>query len=265
MSLLRIENLHVSVGEEEILRGINLEVKNEEAHVLMGPNASGKTTLVLALIGYPSYRVTKGHILFDGEDISSLRIDEKARLGIGVAFQHPPTIRGVKLRDLLRLCAGLEPWNPSKEPHDTFASMLLKEVGMDPKLYLNRDVNFGFSGGEKKRVEVAQIFALRPRLMIFDEPDSGVDIDSLKLIGNRINSFAAEHGSATIVITHYRHILPYIKPEFVHVLYEGRIVSSGNPNQIVEKLEKLGYEGYVKNLIDLGGESNERSHAEMVL
>lgn len=254
MSLLRIKNLHVNVGEEEVLRGINLEVKNGETHVLMGPNASGKTTLVLTLTGYPSYKVTKGSILFDGKDISGLRIDERARLGIGIAFQHSPTIRGVKLGDLLRLCAGLEPWNPSKEPRETFASMVLREVGMDPRLYLNRDVNVGFSGGERKRVEVAQILALRPRLMIFDEPDSGVDIDSLKLIGNRISNFAAELGSATIVITHYRHILHYVKPEIVHVLYNGRIVSSGNPNKVVEKLEKVGYEGYVKNLTNLGGE-----------
>lgn len=251
MSLLRIENLHVCVEEQEILHGVNLEVNDGETHVLMGPNASGKTSLVLTLIGYPSYKVTKGHIVFDNEDISSLGIDERARLGIGVAFQHPPTIRGLKLRDLLRLCAGLEPWNPSKEPCEPFASRILKEVGMNPGLYLNRDVNVGFSGGEKKRVEVAQIFALRPKLMIFDEPDSGVDIDSLKLIGNKISSLAAELGSATIVITHYRHIIPYVKPEVVHVLYDGRIVSSGNPDEIVEKLEKLGYEGYIKNLTNL--------------
>lgn len=252
MALLRIENLHVSVGEQEILHGVNLEVNSGETHVFMGPNASGKTTLVLTLVGYPAYKVTKGRILFDGKDISSLRIDERARLGIGVAFQHPPTIRGVKLRDLLRLCAGLEPWNPTKERCEPFASKILKEVGMDPGLYLNRDVNLGFSGGEKKRIEVAQIFALRPRLMIFDEPDSGVDIDSLKLIGNRISSLAAELGSATMVITHYRHVIPYIKPRVVHVLYDGRIVSSGNPNKIVEKLEKIGYEGYVKDLTDRG-------------
>ena len=251
MSLLRIENLHVCVEEQKILHGVNLEVNDGETHVLMGPNASGKTSLVLTLIGYPSYKVTKGHIVFDNEDISSLGIDERARLGIGVAFQHPPTIRGLKLRDLLRLCAGLEPWNPSKEPCEPFASRILKEVGMNPGLYLNRDVNVGFSGGEKKRVEVAQIFALRPKLMIFDEPDSGVDIDSLKLIGNKISSLAAELGSATIVITHYRHIIPYVKPEVVHVLYDGRIVSSGNPDEIVEKLEKLGYEGYIKNLTNL--------------
>ena len=250
MALLRMENLHVSVGEQEILHGVNLEVNNGETHVLMGPNASGKTTLVLTLVGYPAYKITKGHILFNGKDISSLTIDERARLGIGVAFQHPPTIRGVKLRDLLRLCAGLEPWNPTKEPNEPFASKMLKEVGMDPRLYLNRDVNLGFSGGEKKRIEVAQIFALRPRLMIFDEPDSGVDIDSLKLIGNRISSLATELGSATMVITHYRHVIPYIKPRVVHVLYDGRIVSSGNPNKIVEKLEKIGYEGYVKDLTD---------------
>jgi len=253
MSLLRIENLHVSVRGREILHGVNLEVNDSETHVLMGPNASGKTSLVLTLIGYPAYKVAKGRILFDGRDISSLRIDERARLGMGVAFQNPPTIRGVKLRDLLRLCGGLEPWNPIKEPYELFASKILKEVSMDPRLYLNRDVNVGFSGGEKKRIEVAQIFALRPRLMIFDEPDSGVDIDSLKLIGNRISRLVAELGSATIVITHYRHIIHYLKPKVVHVLYDGRIVSSGNPNKILEKLEKIGYDGYVRNLTDLGG------------
>lgn len=254
MPLLRIENLHASVGEQKILQGVNLEVDNGETHVLMGPNASGKTTLVLTLIGYPAYKVTKGRILFDGKDVSSLRIDERVRLGIGVTFQHSPAIRGVKLRSLLRLCAGLESWNPSKEPCELFATKILKEVGMDPRLYLNRDINVGFSGGEKKRIEVAQIFALRPRLMIFDEPDSGVDIDSLKLIGNGISSLATELRSATIVITHYRHIIPYIKPKVVHVLYNGKIVNSGNPNEIVKNLEKLGYEGYIRNLADLEGQ-----------
>jgi len=231
-----------------------LEVNDGETHVLMGSNASGKTTLVFALIGYPAYKVTKGSMVFDGKDISSLKIGERARLGIGIAFQHSPTIRGVKLRDILRLCACLEPWNSSKEPCELFASKILKEVGMNPGLYLNRDVNVGFSGGEKKRSELAQIFALRPKLMIFDEPDSGIDIDSLKLIGNRISNLTAELGNATIVITHYRHIIPYMKPRVVHVLYDGRIVSSGKPDEIVEKLEKLGYEGYVKNLNDLRGE-----------
>lgn len=247
MFLLKIENLHVNVGRHEILRGVDLEVKNGETHVIMGPNASGKTTLVLTLIGYPAYKVTKGRILFDGKDISNLSINERARLGIGVAFQHPPTIRGVKVRDVLRLCVGLDPWDPMKEKHETVAGEMLKEVGMDPALYSTRDLNVGFSGGEKKRIEVAQILALRPKLMVFDEPDSGVDMDSLRLIGNRISSLAAELGSATLLITHYRYIISYVKPNIIHVLYGGKIVNSGG-YEIVEKLEKLGYEGYVKDL-----------------
>ena len=248
MPLLKIKNLHVSVDKREILHGINLEIDKGETHILMGPNASGKTSLVLAMIGYPAYKITGGQILFDGKDVSRLRIDERVKLGIGVTFQNPPAIRGVKLRDLLRLCAGLKPWNPLEEPHEGFASKILEQVGMNSKLYLSRDVNIGFSGGERKRVEVAQILCLKPKLMVLDEPDSGVDIDSLKLIGNRINSLATELGSAVLVITHYRHVLPYLKPDFVHVLYDGQIVDSGDPNKIVSKLEELGYGGYVKSL-----------------
>ncbi len=246
MALLKIRNLHVSVDNRKILHGVNLKIDRGETHIIMGPNASGKTTLAMTMIGYPAYRVTKGQILFEGKDICNLGIHDRAQLGIAVTFQNPPAIRGVKLRDLLRLCAGLEPWNPLKEPHEAFASKVLEEVGMNSELYLNRDVNLGFSGGEKKRVEVAQMLCLKPKLMVLDEPDSGVDLDSLKLIGNKINGLATELGSAVLVITHYRHILPYLKPRFVHILYNGRIVDSGDSGRIIPRLEELGYEGYVK-------------------
>lgn len=242
--MLKIKNLHVEVEGREILHGVCLEIHEGETHVIMGPNASGKTTLVLTILGHPTYRITKGCILFDGMDISRLSVTERVKLGIGVAFQHPPIIKGVKLRDLLRVCAGLEPKNPMVNVQNDYEGKLLEEVGMKPELYLNRDINLGFSGGERKRIELAQILAMRPRLAIFDEPDSGVDIDSLRLIGRKIADLTREFRCATIVITHYRHILPYIRPDVVHVLYAGRLVKSGDPSEIIDELERTGYETF---------------------
>lgn len=244
MALLEVKDLHVEVGGKEILRGVNLEIDKGEVHVLLGPNASGKTTLAMAIVGMPTYKVSKGEIIFDGTNLIDLSIDERARTGIGFAFQFPPSIRGVKLRDLIRLCGGKEPWDPSKDPEERFATEVLKKVGL-PTNFRDRDVNVGFSGGERKRSELAQILAMKPYLTILDEPDSGVDIDSLKLIGGRVDSFVKETGSSLLLITHYRHVLRYIEADFAHVMCGGMILVSGDPEDILSKIEEQGYCAYV--------------------
>jgi len=245
MSLL-IKDLHVNVGEKSVLHGVNLKIEKKEIHVLMGPNACGKTTLALVVMGYPAYRITRGQIVFDGHELSGKDVSERAKLGIGLAYQNPPEVCGVKLRDLIRLLAGKGPWDPLKEPEESFATKFLGRVGLNPESFLGRDINLGFSGGERKRSELAQIFAMKPRLMILDEPDSGVDIDSLKLVGREISKVVIELGSSVLIITHHRHILQYLSPKVVHVMYNGRIVSSGEPEVLTPEIEEKGYEGYVK-------------------
>ena len=260
MALLEIQDLHVSIGAQEVLKGVNLAVDAGETHVLLGPNASGKTTLIMTLVGYPLYKITKGKILFNGANINQMPIYERAKLGLSVAFQTPPEIRGVKLRDIIRLSAGVEPWNPFKEPNETFATPLLHGIGLDPTAFRDRDVNVGFSGGEKKRSELAQVFAMKPKLMVLDEPDSGVDIDSLKMVGNAVSKYARENHCAVLVVTHYRHILPYIKPNVAHLLCGGTLIVSGDPYEIFSKIEEKGYCAYidvcppaVKALLEKGG------------
>lgn len=248
MSLLEVKDLKVAVKGKLILHDVNLKVENGETHVLLGPNACGKTTLALAIIGYPAYKIVNGKILFEGRNLEGLSIDERARLGIGIAYQNSPSVRGVKMRDIIRLCGGLEPFNQSRESEGEFASRILGRVGLNPKEYLSRDVNLGFSGGERKRSELAQVFAMKPKLMILDEPDSGVDIDSLKLIGNEISRVVKEIDCSVLVITHHRHILNYLKPEKAHILYGGRIIGSGNPDEIIGVVEDIGYHAYAKKL-----------------
>jgi len=243
---LKLEDLHVEVSGREILSGVSLEVHDGEVHVIMGPNASGKTTLVLSILGHPAYKITKGRILFEGKDLSGLSVAERVKLGIGVAFQNPPAIRGVKLRDILEMCMKLS--SPSIDDLEKSMISLLSEVGLEPSVYLSRDINVGFSGGEKKRIEIAQVIAMRPKLMIFDEPDTGIDIDSLRLVGRKIRKAIEELGSATIIITHYRHILPFVEPDVIHVLLRGKIVRSGEPEEVLTEIERLGYKGYVMKL-----------------
>ncbi len=244
MALLEIKDLHVEVNGKEILSGVNLEIGKGEVHVLLGPNASGKTTLVMSLIGIPPYKVSKGEIIFDGTNIVNLSIDKRARKGIGFAFQFPPAISGVKLRDIIRLCGGKEPWDPSKGQEEIFATEALKKVGL-PKNFRDRDVNVGFSGGERKRSELAQIFAMKPQLLVLDEPDSGVDIDSLKLIGGQVDGFIKETGGSLLLITHHRHILQYIDADLAHVMCDGKIAVSEHPEDILSKIEEQGYCAYM--------------------
>jgi len=244
MALLEVKDLHAKVDGKEILRGVDLEICEGEVHVLLGPNASGKTSLALTLIGMPAYEVSNGKILFDGENIVDLDAAQRAKKGMGFAFQFPPAIRGVKLRDIIRLCSGKGPWDPSKEPEEKFATEMLEKVGLPPN-FKDRDVNVGFSGGERKRSELAQILAMKPRFMVLDEPDSGVDVDSLKLIGKRIDEFVKETGCSLLLITHYRHILQYVESDFAHVMCRGKIVVTGEPEDILSRIEEEGYCAYV--------------------
>lgn len=249
--MLKINDLWVNVDGKEILKGVNLEIGERETHALIGANASGKTTLVLTIMGYPSYEVTRGDILFKGEELKDKPIEERARKGIGCAFQHSPEVRGVKLRDVIRLCGGLEPWDPLREGEEAFASEILKRVGLGES-FKGRDLNLGFSGGERRRSELAQILAMRPKLMILDEPDSGVDIDSIKLIGEELRRAVQELESSVLVITHHRHILQYLKADIVHVMDKGRIVISGDPDEIIAAIEEKGYERYLEATIGFG-------------
>jgi len=243
--VLKVENLYVRAGGREVLRGVWLEVGEGETHIIMGPNASGKTSLAMAIMGHPAYEIMRGKVLFQGTDITGLSMPERVKLGIGLAFQNPPAIRGVKVRDVLAACAGLKP----EASREDVVSGLLEAVGLEPELYLRRDLNLGFSGGEKKRMELAQLLAMRPKLAILDEPDSGVDVDSLKLIGSRIAELARRPGCATIIITHYRHILSYVEADTIHIMYDGRVVFSGEPGPVLELVEEKGYEGFVKEVV----------------
>lgn len=245
--MLEVKDLWVNVAGKEVLRGVNFTVRDGETHALLGPNACGKSSLALTILGYPQYEIEKGSLIFDGEKIAGKNIYERAKLGIALAYQNPPEVRGVKMRDVIRLSAGKSPWNPLLAGNENFSTNFIKRAGLDAS-FSERDVNLGFSGGEKKKSELAQVFALRPKLMILDEPDSGVDIDSLKFIGNELNKAIDEIGSSALLITHHRHILQYLRVDVVHIMYGGRIITSGEPERIIPKVEKLGYESYVKKV-----------------
>ncbi|MEK7812152.1 MAG: Fe-S cluster assembly ATPase SufC [Candidatus Desantisbacteria bacterium] len=263
MSLLEIKDLHVEIEGKKVLNGLNLTMKQGEVHVIMGPNGSGKSTLTMTIMGYPGYKITAGTITFardatsargatsardaisSGTELNPMPIYERAKLGISIAYQTPPEIRGVKLRDIIRIAASKPIWNPYDEPEENIATPLLKKVGLNPEQFRDRDIGVGFSGGERKRAEIAQVFAAMPRLMILDEPDSGVDIDSLKTIAIDLGEYIKEHGCACLIITHYRHILPYLKPDIAHVMCGGKIMKSGNPFEIFTKIEEHGYCEYL--------------------
>ncbi|MCI4455720.1 MAG: Fe-S cluster assembly ATPase SufC [Sulfolobus sp.] len=248
MADLVVENLHVEVEGKEVLKGVNLEVNRGEVHVLMGPNGSGKTTLSLALMGHPKYRITKGRILLEGEDITGLEPHERARKGLFLAFQNPIEISGVRLSTLLTLEAN-RVFGSSIKPEETFSVIrdVAKRVGLSESL-LNRNVFEGFSGGEKKRTEIAQMLLLKPKIAILDEPDSGVDVDGLKIIADNISKLLQENGTGFLIITHYRRILEYVKPTKVHVMYKGKIVVSGG-EELSAKIDREGYESVVKGAV----------------
>jgi Fe-S cluster assembly ATP-binding protein len=244
--LLEIEDLHVSVDGKELLKGINLKVDYCEIVAVMGHNASGKTTLALTLAGFPQYAVTKGRIMFNGKDITCATIDERARMGLALAFQAPPAIRGIRLGHVISLAGGVNPWQPKPGDDLNLPKEMLEKVNLEPSSYINRELNVGFSGGERKRSELAQIFAMKPKMMILDEPDSGVDIDSLKIVGNSLRDYYESIKCAMIIITHHRHILQYLEPSKVHILSSGKVAITGSYSDLMPKIESIGYERLIK-------------------
>lgn len=242
--MLNIKNLKASIEGQEILKGINLEVKSGEVHAIMGPNGSGKSTLASVLAGREEYEVASGSITFLGKDLLDLAPEERAHLGLFLAFQYPVEIPGVSSTNFLKTALNQVRESKGLDPLDAVSFLkLLKEkmalVEIDQAL-LSRSLNEGFSGGEKKRNEIFQMAVLEPRLAILDETDSGLDIDALKIVANGVNTLKSPD-TATIVVTHYQRLLDYIVPDYVHVLYDGRIVKSGGKELALE-LEAKGYD-----------------------
>ncbi len=245
--ILKIENLQAKVAEEDlqILKGVDLELNAGEIHAIMGPNGSGKSTLSKVLAGHPGYEVTGGRVLFKGEEILELEADERSQAGIFLAFQYPVEIPGVSIANFLRTALQAHMGDEELDLFD-FQDLLLdrmKMLEMDPA-FAERPVNDGFSGGEKKRNEILQMACLKPTLALMDETDSGLDIDALRIVSEGVNKLKAENPDMTVLlITHYQRLLNYIKPDFVHVMVEGRIVESGGP-EIALQLEEEGYKDW---------------------
>lgn len=242
--MLKIKNLHASVEDTKILKGLNLEVKNGEVHAIMGPNGSGKSTLASVIAGREDYDVTEGIIDFQDKDLKELGPEERAREGIFLAFQYPIEIPGVSTTNFMKTAVNQIRESKGKKPLDAVAFLkLMKEkmklVNIRQDL-LSRSINDGFSGGEKKRNEIFQMAMLNPKLSILDETDSGLDIDALKIVSNGVNALKSNE-NATVVVTHYQRLLDYIVPDFVHVLMDGKIVKSGDKNLALE-LEEKGYD-----------------------
>jgi len=249
--MLSIKNLHASIDGKEILKGINLEIKVGEVHAIMGPNGSGKSTLAAVLAGRTEYEVTEGEVLYNGKNLLELEAEDRAREGVFLAFQYPVEIPGVSNINFLktaiseiRAYKGLDPMKAKD-----FLTMLKEKqklVEIDRTL-INRSINEGFSGGEKKRNEIFQMAMLEPKLSILDETDSGLDIDALRIVANGVNKLKSKE-NATVIITHYQRLLDYIIPDFVHVLYNGQIVKSGSKELALE-LEEKGYD-YIKEEVE---------------
>ena len=245
---LEIRNLHVSVEDAPILKGVNLTIKQGEIHALMGPNGSGKSTLANVLMGNPAYEVTAGQIIFDGQDILDLEADERSRLGLFLAFQYPVAIPGVTMANFLR--SAINARRRDQNPEDKGISIPeFRRLLMDKMDYLEvnsdfagRYLNDGFSGGEKKRAEVLQMAVLQPKIAVLDETDSGLDIDALRIVASGVNRLVGPE-LGVLVITHYKRILDYIQPQFVHIMMDGRIVESDGP-ELVDQLEESGYQPF---------------------
>lgn len=249
--MIKIENLHASIDGKEILKGLNLEVKAGEIHAIMGPNGAGKSTLASVLAGREEYEVTKGSVDFDGQDLLELSTEDRAREGLFLAFQYPVEIPGVSNVNFLRTALNeIREYRGQEQISAKDFMALVREksaiVELDAKL-ASRSVNEGFSGGEKKRNEIFQMAMLAPKLAILDETDSGLDIDALRIVANGVNTLKSPN-NATIVITHYQRLLDYIVPDFVHVLYNGKIVKSG-PKELALELEEKGYD-WIKAEVD---------------
>ncbi|SHG86622.1 Fe-S cluster assembly ATP-binding protein [Winogradskyella wandonensis] len=242
--MLKINNLHASVEDKAILKGINLEVKPGEVHAIMGPNGSGKSTLASVIAGKEEYEVEEGEIILNGEDIEELSAEERAHKGVFLSFQYPVEIPGVTVTNFMK--TAINETRKAKGLEDMPANEMLKLIREKSELleidrkFLSRSLNEGFSGGEKKRNEIFQMAMLEPKLAILDETDSGLDIDALRIVANGVNKLKSKD-NATIVITHYQRLLDYIVPDYVHVLYNGRIVKSGT-KELAHELEAKGYD-----------------------
>nr|WP_212763230.1 Fe-S cluster assembly ATPase SufC [Gordonia araii] len=244
---MEIRDLHVRVATTdpeaepiEILKGVDLTVKSGETHAIMGPNGSGKSTLSYAIAGHPKYEVTKGSITLDGEDVLEMTVDERARAGIFLAMQYPVEVPGVSMSNFLRTAATAVRGEAPKLRHwvkETKEAM--KALDIDPA-FAERSVNEGFSGGEKKRHEILQLDLLKPKIAVLDETDSGLDVDALRIVSEGVNRYKQEEDGGVLLITHYTRILRYIKPDFVHVFVDGRVVESGGP-ELADELEANGY------------------------
>jgi Fe-S cluster assembly ATP-binding protein len=242
--MLSIKNLHASIGDKEILKGINLEVKAGEVHAIMGPNGAGKSTLSSIIAGNNTYEVTQGEIFLDGEDLADLAPEERAHKGVFLSFQYPVEIPGVSVTNFIR--TAINETRKANGQEDMPANEMLKVIREKSELleidrkFLSRSLNEGFSGGEKKRNEIFQMAMLEPKLAILDETDSGLDIEALRIVANGVNKLKSEK-NAIVVITHYQRLLDYIVPDFVHVLYNGKIVKSGG-KELAYELEEKGYD-----------------------
>lgn len=249
MSTLDIKDLHVSVetedGAKEILRGVNLTVKSGEVHAIMGPNGSGKSTLAYSIAGHPRYNITSGSVTLDGKDITTMKVDERARAGLFLAMQYPVEVPGVSVANFLRTAkTAIDGEAPKLRTWIKDVNETLERVTLD-KEFAQRSVNEGFSGGEKKRHEIAQLELLNPKFAILDETDSGLDIDALRVVADGVNRYTGQADRGVLLITHYTRILQYIKPDFVHVFVAGRLAESGG-RELADQLEAEGYDKYVK-------------------
>ncbi|MFM1983933.1 MAG: hypothetical protein RL723_368 [Actinomycetota bacterium] len=248
MSKLEIKNLHVTVdteqGTKEILKGVDLVINSGESHAIMGPNGSGKSTLAYTIAGHPKYTVTKGEILLDGEDVLEMSVDERARAGLFLAMQYPVEIPGVSVSNFLRTAkTAIDGEAPALRTWIKDVKGAMENLKMD-STFTERNVNEGFSGGEKKRHEILQMELLKPKIAVLDETDSGLDVDALKIVSEGVNRAKESNDFGLLLITHYTRILKYIKPDFVHVFVAGKIAEQGGP-ELADRLEAEGYDRYV--------------------
>ena len=249
MAKLEIKNLHVTVdteqGTKEILKGVDLVINSGESHAIMGPNGSGKSTLAYTISGHPKYTVTKGEILLDGEGVLEMSVDERARAGLFLAMQYPVEIPGVSVSNFLRTAkTAIDGEAPALRTWIKDVKGAMENLKMDSS-FTERNVNEGFSGGEKKRHEILQLELLKPKIAVLDETDSGLDVDALKVVSEGVNRAKQDNNFGLLLITHYTRILKYIKPDFVHVFVAGKVAEQGGP-ELADRLEAEGYDRYVK-------------------
>jgi len=246
--MLELRELSVAIADKEIVHGVSLTIKTGETHALFGPNGSGKTTLLMAIMGFPKYHVTKGNIIFNDTDITELPLDERARLGIGMSFQRPPVVRGVKTRDMVAACLG-----GNQEEADKVIQQLAEKTDLSD--FLDREINYGFSGGEIKRSELMQLLAQKPQLVLLDEPESGVDLVNIALIAKLINELLekdcpiVDRKCGGLIITHTGHILDYLSARTGYIMYDGKIGCEGDPHEILKTVKEKGYEECIRCMV----------------